>query len=152
MYEIVSDDASSMRAHLQHEGVGGKLRGVIPEPIFCADPSHRIKVMSKPIFKMVTKTKDPTKCKQINALRVKKYTGCMIYKNKNLCLKEFAIHAKAPIEHLFNDHQWCHENWCWAKGLDKRTHEFICSVADKNDKENTSQTRADHLILVFCGY
>ena len=68
--EIISDDDLSMRAHLQHEGVGGKLRDVIPEPIFRADPSHHIKVMSKTIFKMVTKTKDPTKCKQIDALQV----------------------------------------------------------------------------------
>ena len=65
--EIVSDDDSSMRAHLQHEEEGDKLRDVIPEPLFRADLSHRIKVMTKPIFKMVTKTKDPTKCKQIDA-------------------------------------------------------------------------------------
>ena len=67
---IVSDDDSSMRAHLQHPSTDdkGKLPEMIPEPSFCADPSHRIKVMSAPIFKMVTKTKDPTKCKQIDAL------------------------------------------------------------------------------------
>ena len=61
-----------MRAHLQHEGEGGKLRDAIPEPFFSAEPSHRIKVMAKPIFKMVTTTKDPTKCKKIDSLRVKK--------------------------------------------------------------------------------
>ena len=110
--EILSDDDSSMRALVQHVGGGGKLQDAIPEPEFRADPSHCIKVMSKPIFKMVTKTKDPTKCKQIDALRVKKYTGCMIYKNKDLPINEFVINAKAPIEHLFNNHQWCHEDWC----------------------------------------
>ena len=134
--KIVSDDDSSMRAHLQNQSNDdkGKLPEEIPEPIFKADPSHRIKVMSGPIFKMVTKTKDPSKCKQVDALRVKKYTGCSIYKNKDLPIDEFIANAKAPIEHLFNDHQWCHEDWCWAKGLDKRTHEMICKIAtQKND-------------------
>ena len=52
---IVSDDDSTMRCHLQHESSDpkGKLREDIPEPDFCADPSHCVKVMSAPIFKMV---------------------------------------------------------------------------------------------------
>ena len=115
VYYIVSDDDSSMRCHLQHElsDSKGKLKEDIPEPDFGADPSHRIKVMSAPIFKMVTKTKDPYKCKQIDALRIKKCTGCCIYKNRGLPMQEFIANAKAPVEHLSNDHQWCHEDWYW---------------------------------------
>ena len=39
---IVSDDDSTMRCHLQHESSSskGRLRDEIPEPEFCADPSH----------------------------------------------------------------------------------------------------------------
>ena len=79
---IVSDDDSTMRAYLQHtdNNVKGKLDDTIPEPTFMADPSHRIKVMSAPIFVMVTKTLDPKKCKMIDAMRVKKYVGCCILK------------------------------------------------------------------------
>ena len=71
--EIVSDDDSTMRLLLQHETSNDKdkLPPYIPEPDFLADPSHRIKVMAKPFFKMVTKTKDPNKCKMIDALRIK---------------------------------------------------------------------------------
>jgi len=74
---IVSDDDSTMRAYLSHaeNNAKGKLDDKIPEPRFMADPSHRIKVMSAPIFAMVTKTLDPNKCKMIDAMRVKKYVG-----------------------------------------------------------------------------
>ena len=104
---------------------------MILELTFKADPSHRVKVTSAPIFKMVTKTKDPNKCKQIDALQVKKYTGCCIYKNRDLPIDEFVAKAKAPVEHLFNDHEWCNKDWCWVKGLDERTHEMICTIAEQ---------------------
>ena len=144
---FVSDDNSSMRCHLQHQSSDpkGKLSNNIPEPKFCADPSHCIKVMSAPIFKMVTKTKDPNKCKQVDALRIKKYTGCCIYKNRNLPISEFVANAKAPIEHLFNDHQWCHANWCWAKGLDNKTHELISATATPA----TAVAPSPHLLLLL---
>ena len=46
---IVSDDDSTMRAHLHHIDTykGGKLPLSVPQPIFLCDPSHRIKVMVK---------------------------------------------------------------------------------------------------------
>ena len=51
--KICSDDDSTIRAHLQHTVNGkGKLPDHIPTPIFLADPSHRIKVMASPIFKL----------------------------------------------------------------------------------------------------
>ena len=55
---IASGDDSTMRKHLQHteNNAKGKLQSTIPEPDFLADSSHRIKVMSSPIFTKVTKT------------------------------------------------------------------------------------------------
>ena len=72
--KLVSDDDSTMRSLLQHSSnhEKGQLPDKVPQPVFLADPSHRIKVMSKPFFKMVTNTKDPNKCKMIDALRIKK--------------------------------------------------------------------------------
>ena len=63
---IVSDDDSSMRSHLRHIDDGGKLPPNVPQPTFLADPSHRIKTMCSPIYKMITDTKDPSKCKKID--------------------------------------------------------------------------------------
>jgi len=79
--------------------------------------------MSKPFFKMVSKTKDPTKCKTIDALRIKKYLGCYIYKSRNLPLDVFVKNSKAPIEHLFNCHEWCDSEWSWAKAMTDKSHE-----------------------------
>ena len=57
---IVSDDDSKMRAHLRLDGKG-KLPTSIPIPTFYANPSHRIKVMASPIFKLVNGTKNSTR-------------------------------------------------------------------------------------------
>ena len=119
---LVSDDDSTMRSHLQHSENGGKLDNSIPQPDFLADPSHRIKVMAAPFFKLVKDTKNPHECKKIDAMRVKKYIGCYIYKNRNLPLDEFVRRARAPIEHLLD----CHE-WCRAKELDDAQHKVILS-------------------------
>ena len=122
---IVSDDDSTMRSHLQHESNGGKLVETIPQPEFLADPSHRIKVMATPIFGLVKDTKNPHECKKIDAMRIKKYIGCYIYKNRNLPFDEFVNNARAPVEHLFDCHEWCNKEWCWAKELDENQHKVI---------------------------
>ena len=61
---IVSDDDSTMRAHLRNIKDGGKLLDHIPPPIFLADPSHRIKVMSAPVFKMAQKSEGSQKMQE----------------------------------------------------------------------------------------
>ena len=61
--------------------------------------------MVKPIFNMVSNVKDPDRCKKIDPLRLRKYTGCYIAKHRHLSLNEFVRNAKAPVDHLFNDHQ-----------------------------------------------
>ena len=94
-------------------------------------PSHRIKVMSKPFLKMVTKTKDPSMFKMIDALRIKKYIGCFICKNRNLPLKDFVKKANAPIEHLFNCHEWCDSEWCYKKCVTENSHQRTMATIAK---------------------
>ena len=50
--QIVSDDDSTMRSLIKHKECHdkGQLPISVPQPVFLADPSHRIKVMSKLIF------------------------------------------------------------------------------------------------------
>ena len=65
-----------MRAHLRHESNGGTLPDRIHPPGFIVDPSHRIKVMAKPLFKSAKiESKDPDKCKKIDVLRFKNILG-----------------------------------------------------------------------------
>ena len=119
-----------MRSLLKHKAVHpkGKLPYDVPQPVFLADPSHRIKVMAKPFFKMVVKSKDPTKAKTIDALRIKKYIGCFVYKNRHLPLVEFVQKSRAPIEHLFNCHEWCDSEWCCVKNLTEKSHKLVTKI------------------------
>ena len=82
---IVSDDDSTMQAHLTHIGSDkGNLPLDVPEPTFLCDPSHWIKVMVKDIFGLALMSKTKSECEKIDVLRLKKYMGCMIGKSKLL--------------------------------------------------------------------
>ena len=48
--DIVTDDDFTIHSHYRHNINGGKLPDGVPEPIFLANLSHRVKVMCKPIF------------------------------------------------------------------------------------------------------
>ena len=61
---IVSDDDSSMKSLLRHNTPTtrkGQLPNNIPEPSWLANPGHRTKVVSKPMFKFVNTSKYCTK-------------------------------------------------------------------------------------------
>ena len=110
---------------------GGKLPDTIIQPTFLADPSHRIKVMCKPIFGMISETKDPDKCKTVDATRIKRYASYYIRQNRTKPLLDFVANAKAPIEHLFNDHSWCDSSWCWSKELEDNEQKIVSVVFNK---------------------
>ena len=87
---VVSDDYSTMRAHLRHIGMNkGKLPLDVTEPIILCDPSHCIKVIVKDIFGFALMSKTTSECEKIDALQIKKYYGCMIGKSKLLPPKNF---------------------------------------------------------------
>ena len=114
-----------MRLHCKQEKDGGKL--TIPIPIFLANPSHHIKCMFKLIFELVSPTlvKYPERCKGIDETCIKKYTSCIVSKNRNLPIDQFLPKAKVLLEHLFNRHHWCGVEWCWVKDLNNTTHELL---------------------------
>ena len=118
---IVSDDDSTMRAHLSH--IGTHKHGMLPlhinQPVFLCDPSHRIKAMVKDVFALALSSKENSECEKIDALRLKKYLGCYVGKNKNLPFKQFENKKKAPTEHLFGCHEWCDKEWCYDKELEE---------------------------------
>ena len=80
--EIVTDDDTTMRAVVSHNKKKGRLSSDIPPPKFFADPGHRVKVMVKPIFVMVTTTRIPDDVKNLDALRLKKCTSCYIMRRR----------------------------------------------------------------------
>ena len=116
---IVSDDDSTMRAHLKHIGTekNAKLPLHIHQPYFLCNPSHCIKVMVKDIFALALQSKAKSNAEEIDAMRVKKYCRCWIGKSKLLPFDKFKKLSKAPVEHLFNCHEWCDKEWCFAAEL-----------------------------------
>ena len=61
--EMVTDDDTTMRAVLSHNNKKGRLSSDVPPPKFLADSGYRIKVMVKPIFAKISKTKAMNKLK-----------------------------------------------------------------------------------------
>ena len=133
---LVTDDDSTIRSHCTNKNEGGKLDETTPTPLFLADPGHRIKVMGKAVFGVVQKTKNPDEVKTIDALRIKKYYSLYISQNKTKHFDEFVANARAPIEHLFDNHVFCDPTWCWAKTINDKLHNAITKTV--NEKKVTS--------------
>ena len=55
--QVVSDDDSTLRSVCSSHSKGGKLHEGVDEPDFLADPAHHTKVMVKPVFALVKKTR-----------------------------------------------------------------------------------------------
>ena len=81
--QLVTDDDSTIRSRCKNLKDGGIVRDDVPTPVFLADPSHRVKVMGKAIYKLVGKTKKKDEVKTIDALRLKKYFSLYIYHKIN---------------------------------------------------------------------
>ena len=94
---MVTDDESTLQSHCRKVKSGEHLNDNIPQPVFLADPTHRIKVICKPIFRMVSDTKDPGRCKNIDALRIIRYTSYCVFENRTTPLNKFVESFKAPI-------------------------------------------------------
>ena len=80
---IVSDDDSSMRTLLKHgcNHPKVKLKLEILEPDWLANPSHRTKVVAKPMFALANAPKSISVCTKVDVVRVKKCYGYMIKNN-----------------------------------------------------------------------
>ena len=52
--------------------------------------------------------------------------------NREKGLDEFAKNACAPVEHLFDNHQFCDPAWCWTKDIDDKCHRILISHLETN--------------------
>ena len=66
--------------------------------------------------------------------------------------EEFVTNAKTPIEHLFQNHTFCDESWCYAKSISQKLHNAIGnSVRNKDNDKNTNTTHLLDSQEVSCG-
>jgi len=114
---VVADDDSSMRALLKHRcnNPKGRLPEDMNEPDWLADPSHRTKVVAKPIYHLASLSNKISICTKLDAMRIKKYFGYMIKTNRTKSIPEIVRASKAVVEHLFGNHEFCDEKWCQPK-------------------------------------
>ena len=115
--DVVVDDDSSMRALLTHKAINpkGRLPEEMPQPEWLADPSHRTKVVAKPIFLLSTLSMSSSTCTKVDAIRFKKYFGYMIKENRSKHISEIVFASKAVVEHLVNCHEYYNIDWCRPK-------------------------------------
>ena len=139
---IVSDDDSTMKSNLKHsyrekieEGLmskddwpknkqnrpkpdNGRLPVEIPEPHFLADFNHRVKTVGKAVYALASLPQKESQITKDIAARMKLYWGSMLKQIRYLHWEENKEEIKrkvlAPVEHLFNDHQYCDPKWCYV--------------------------------------
>ena len=61
---------------------------------------------------MISNKKDPSKYKKVMPYLLKNIWGALFIKIDIYLLKKFVKKSRAPIEHLFNCHEWCNSEWC----------------------------------------
>mmetsp|Transcript_37363 Transcript_37363/g.54638 ORF Transcript_37363/g.54638 Transcript_37363/m.54638 type:complete len:456 (-) Transcript_37363:846-2213(-) len=137
--KIVADDDSSMKALVRHSyeekekenhlfplwswpctSEGQKKTSTcmlplhIPEPKWLADPTHRTKVVGKRFFDLLKKGKKFSTITKADCLRMKKYYGYFLKQNRDKSIDEMYHTSFAPLEHLFDCHDYC-GTWCKRK-------------------------------------
>ena len=91
----------------------GKLPKHILQPIFKDDPSHRVKVVAIKWYKLKAQPVSQSTMTGELAGRLKRSWGYMIKQHRNGTIEDFVEAAKAPLNHTFNNHQFCGD-WCQA--------------------------------------
>ena len=129
--EVVSDDNYTLRSYCRTPDNGGELGDGVREPKFLADPTHRIKVWIKAIYKLVKQTKKVDEVKKIDAMRLKKYISCYLNQYREGDFEYFFKNALAPLEHLFDSHIFCDKRWCWHKELEEQQQQIILTAKSK---------------------
>ena len=84
-----------------------------PNPVFLADPNHRLRGMFGKIYKLATKKKEDSKCTKMDAARLK-YNGTIaVHSNRKNAesLELFSKFIMTVVEHQFNNHSDCGD-WC----------------------------------------
>ena len=149
---IVSDDDTTMKAQLKHsfkklieanqmrkedwprtkgntkKADTGRLPLEITPPNFLADPNHRKKVVGKHLYALAKLAKKASKVDKALALRLKDYWGAYLKQVRDRNFEtdgdEIMRLSKAPLEHCFNNHEFCSKTWCYKLQADEKGIEY----------------------------
>ena len=116
---VCADDDSSCRAKAQLKTNGGVLPEGFLVPKFLADPSHRIKIFGKYVYKLKVLPLKTSPAQNQHAARIKKNWGYFIYTNRGKTLEEMQSLSMGPLLHMCNIHTKCNHTWCLKLRADK---------------------------------
>ena len=137
--EIIADDDSTMKAHCSH---AKGLDKVIPEPKFLADPSHRCKVVAKPMYKLANAPKKTSLVTKNDAKRIKFYYSYFIRVNRckeGITAQWMSKHVWCVLFHLFDDHHLCTSDFCWKKKEQEDKIRSQSTLIEENDEVDESE-------------
>ena len=118
---IPSREKSSITRLQENEGVLPKGFKI---PNFLADPSHRIKVFGKYIYKLKNLPLKLSPVRNEHVVRLKKNWSYFIYTNRCKTIEEFQAAAMGPLLHMASDHSLCNKDWCTKLQVDEKGDEY----------------------------
>ena len=149
---IVADDDTTMKKTLRHnykENVrlgllekedwpknnkgkniaSGRLPNSVTPPQFLADFNHRVKSVGRAVYELALMGKSKSMVDKNLAKRMKQYWSKMLQQIKKLDpekeWEEIERRVRAPIEHVFNNHEFCQESWCYSLKAQKEGKVYI---------------------------
>ena len=72
------------------------------------------KSAAKYFYQVANQAVGTSRVTEIMAKRLKKIWGHMVWQNTGKHIKQFIKNVNAPLEHLFNNHEYCKSEWCNA--------------------------------------
>ena len=137
---IVIDDDTCMRKVMSHpftlprgrKNKGGMLPRQINVPNWFYDPNHRAKCVGGMVFDLVSKHKTMNK---LDALRLKKYYQYYIKQNRTKGIEHLRKYRLCPLEHLFDNHEFCDDAWCEKKRKEEKRKTVIQEEISNFDRE-----------------
>jgi hypothetical protein len=112
---IITDDDSNGRAKSRHVCNGGILPDSVEEPRFLADPSHRKRVFSRPIYNMSNMPKKKNAVTKPFAAHLKYCYGACVKRNRNKTAEELSAKVHNILDHICGIHEQCDTTWCYDK-------------------------------------
>ena len=100
--------------------------------------------MTKPLFALAYKRKSESPVTKSDAMRLKLYIAAFIRSNRNkkgVSAEELSKSIWCTVEHLFDNHDLCSEDFCW-KLKQKKLVEGNASTLSSNEQYNTENNRA----------
>jgi hypothetical protein len=139
---IITNDDSNGRAKSHHVCNGGILPDSIEEPRFLADPSHRKRVFSRPIYNMSNMPKKKNAVTKPLAAHLKYCYGACVKRNRNKTAEELSAKVHNILDHICGIHEQCDTTWCYDKKAMEQNLPYNPPAEHRLDKSKYPETYA----------